>query len=200
MAIDEKMIIDNVSKMEIFGNENGLIPAFGVYLTNVSTTFYNKLSYEFIRTIGNEYSEEAKKILINIAWVCGYNTFHGIQTSVQWKNLIEPMVSNPADKLLASIALSNALGWAKLKVIEIVPGKSCKIRAEEGYEAEYYLETYGKSKEPVCFTLSGVFSALMDLSYGSEYPTGIYTFETVETKCRAKGDNFCEFETKIRKN
>ncbi len=129
-----------------------------------------------------------------------YNTFHRIQTSTQWKNLIEPIVANPTDKFLASIALSNAFGWARLKVVKVIPSKSCKIRAEEGYEAEYYLNTCGKSKRPVCFMLNVIILALMDLSYGSEYPTGIDTFETIKTKYHAKGDGFCKFKTKSRKD
>ncbi len=61
MAIDEKIIIDNVSKMEIPKNENELIPTFGIYLTNAPTSFYNKLSYEFVKIIENEFNEEVEK-------------------------------------------------------------------------------------------------------------------------------------------
>jgi hypothetical protein len=198
MAIDEQTIIDGVSSLEVAGNQQGLIPAFGVYLTSATATFYNRLSYEFANKLGNNLREEAQMVLMNAAWVCGYNTFRGIQTSVEWKGLIEPMISNPTDKLHASIAVCNALGWCKWKIIDVIPGKSCKIRAEEGYEAELFLKTYGKSSHPVCYMLCAVISALMDLSYGTEYPTGIYTFHTIETKCRSMGDDCCEFESKLR--
>jgi len=199
MAIDEKKIVEGVSQLEVTGNEQGLIPAFGVYLTNGTATFYNRINYEFERTLGASFHRETRLILINAAWVCGYNTFRGIQTSVEWEGLIKPMVENETDKLYASVAVCNALGWAKWKITDITPGQRSVIRADEGYEAELFKVQYGKADHPVCYMLCAVASALNDLSYGTEYPTGIYTFDTVETKCRAMGDPYCEFVTTRKK-
>lgn len=199
MAIDEAKIIEGVSQLEVTGNEQGLIPAFGVYLTSTTGSLYNKLSYVFEKKMGRDLLKETEKILINAAWICGYNTFHGIQTSMEWNGLIQPMVENPSDKFRASVAVANALGWCKWKVTDLQPGKSAVIHAEEGYEAELYRAEYGKSDHPVCYMLRAVTSALMDLSYGTEYPTGIYTFHTEETKCRAMGDPYCEFKITLRK-
>lgn len=193
MSIDENAIIEGVSQLQVQGDENGLIPAFNVLLTNGTASFYNRLSFEFERKMGKKLLLETEKILINAAWVCGYNTFNGIQTSQEWKGLIAPMVENATDKLYASIAVCNALGWTKWKITDIDPGKRTVIRADEGYEAELYKNEYGKSNHSVCYMLRAVASALNDLSFGTVYPTGIYTFDTIETKCRAKGDAYCEF-------
>ncbi|MDA8211277.1 MAG: XylR N-terminal domain-containing protein [Clostridia bacterium] len=55
------------------------------------------------------------------------------------------------------------------------------------YEAEQHLKLYGPSKEPVCWSLTG---------YASGYSSGFMGKEIVcvETKCRAKGDDYCAYE------
>jgi len=193
VAIQKNIIIQGVSKLEVTGNERGLIEVFGVYLTSGTSSFYNRLSFDFLRNMDKNVIEEAELILVNAARVCGYNTFYGIQNSIEWEGLIQPMVQNDTDRLLASVEVCNALGWVNWEVIDIQPGRSATFRAKKGYEAELYRKDYGLSKRPVCFMLQGVASALNDLSFGGEYPSGIYTFDTVETKCRAKGDEYCEF-------
>ncbi|HPE69623.1 MAG TPA: 4-vinyl reductase [Thermotogota bacterium] len=195
MAIDKKVIFNGVSQMQFVGNQKGLIDVFGVYLTSGSSTMYNNLSFELIRKLDPALIAEAETILTNAARVCGYNTFYGIQNSVEWEGLIAPMVDNDTDRLIASVEICNALGWARWELVDVVPGKKAVFRAHKGYEAELYVKKYGPSKRSVCYMMQGVASALNDLSYGGEYPSGIYAFETVETMCRAKGDPYCEFVT-----
>ncbi len=195
MAVNKNIIVNGVSQMNFNGNERGLMEVFGVYLTSGTSSFYNNLSYRLIRSLDKSLIEETEILLVNAAKVCGYNTFHGIQTSVEWEGLIQPMVENATDKLLASVEICNALGWVKWEIVDINPGKKAVFRAYSGYEAELYMKEYGNSKRPVCYMLQGVASTLNDLSFGDTYPSGIYTFDTVETKCRAKGDSYCEFVT-----
>ncbi len=46
---------------------------------------------------------------------------------------------------------------------------------------------YGKSKEPVCYSVAGIFAGAGDILFGKRT-------ECRETKCIAKGDPHCEFE------
>jgi len=195
MAVNEQIIIDGVSQLEVVGNENGLIPVFGVYLNNGMASFFNSLSFEFEKALGSGYHAETEKILINCAHVCAYNTFYGIQNSMEWKGLIQPMINSAEDMVIASVAVCNALGWTKWSVASITP-KQAVFVAEKGYEAELYLEKYGLSKHAVCYMLCGVASGLMDLAFGEAYPDGMYSYETKEQNCRAMGSSTCEFITK----
>lgn len=195
MAINEQVIVGGVSQLQVHGDEHGLMPFFNVYLTNGASSLYNRMNFEFERALGPGMQKEATKVLINCAHVCAYNTFNGIQTSPEWAGLIQPMVENPADKVRASVAVCNALGWAKWSVQEINADQA-RFVAERGYESEYYAKHYGKSDHPVCYVLAGVASALMDLSFGLPFPDGMYTFDTEEVACHAMGSQVCEFVTR----
>jgi hypothetical protein len=193
MAIDEKAIIDALSQSPLMGDEEGLIPAFGVYLVNMYTDYYNDLSYELEHEmepagLGSVVAE----LLIDAALQCAYNTFYGITTSAEWKALIEPMVESPEDIIHGVVAVTNTLGWGRVEVAELVPDEKLVIRMLTGYEAEGYLEKYSQADSGKCYMWVGVASGWMDLVYGEPYPNGTYTFEAKEVKCRAKGDPHCE--------
>lgn len=194
MTVNQSIIIDGVSQLEVVGNEKGLIPAFNVYLTNGMATFFNALSYEFEKTLGKGFQKETREILVNCAHVCAYNTFYGIQTSMEWDGLIKPMIENREDIVKASVAVCNALGWTSWQVTKLTPDEAI-FRAEKGYEAELYRKEYGKADHPVCYMLCGVASGIMDLAYGEEYPDGMYSFQTEEIDCRAMDSSYCEFVT-----
>ncbi len=193
MAVNKQVIYEGVSGMPFSGNEHGLMDVFGVFLSSGSAEFYNALSFKYLKKLPRSFRSEGEKILTNAAWVCGYNTFRGIQTSAEWDGLIAPMVENSTDQLIASIEVCNALGWVKWQLTDVDPGRRAVVEAEKGYEAELFLRDYGKSASPVCYMLQGVVSALCDLSYGKEYPEGIYTFDTKETACRGAGAAKCVF-------
>ncbi len=188
MAVDKKTIIDGVSQLDVHGNEKGLIPAFGVYLTNSPAHFFNRLSFNFERSFPEDAYTISRELLVNAAWQCGYHTFHGIQTSVEWESLIAPMVQNADDKLYASAAVAQALGWVKWDIVELQSGVRAVFEATAGYEAELYIEEYHKSHHPISYMILGVAGALMDLSYGDYYPAGIFTFKSEQTQCTAMGD------------
>jgi hypothetical protein len=193
MAINEKAIVDALSKMAIVGNEEGLIPAFGVYLTNMYTDYYNDLSFELEREMQSAgLAPVVGTLLIDAALQCGYNTFHGISTSAEWKALIEPMIEKREDILYGMAAVTNALGWGRVSIVEIVPNEKLVIQMPKNYESEGYLQKYGRAESGKCYMWAGVASAWMDLVYGKPYPDGMYTFEAKEVKCRAKGDPYCE--------
>lgn len=193
MAINEKAIVDALTSSPLAGNEEGLIPAFGVYLVNMYTDYYNDLSYELEREMEQAgMASVVATLLIDAALQCGYNTFYGITTSAEWKALIEPMVEKREDIIHGIVAVTNSLGWGYVKVAELVPGEKLVLHVNHGYEADGYVQKYGKANSGKCYMWTGVAGAWMDIVYGEAYPKGIYTFEAKETQCCAKGDPYCE--------
>ena len=63
----------------------------------------------------------------------------------------------------------------------------------ESFEAEEHLKNHGPSSECVCDTLAGFATGALSYEFGQ-------SVITIEKKCVAKGDPFCEFETRLEKD
>lgn len=202
MAINRKQIIDNLSKIEVWGNQDGLIPAFGVFVNNLPCDFWNKFADRFLRQIPEDLFEAGDYLLTNAAHECGYHTGYGIITSEEWKAAVAPMVEKvPEDILHGAYAVFSAWGWANSEVVELIPGEKMVVRAYDYYEAD--LVKYGKRTRPCAYMVRGVSAAFMDLAYGGNYDptgnTGLRTFKCVQTKGIECGDPYGEFVvTKVK--
>ncbi|MFN3535214.1 MAG: hypothetical protein ACK4WB_07485, partial [Desulfatiglandales bacterium] len=73
-----------------YRDAKGIIPIFGVYLSLFSVDYYNKLSFEFELMMEPSRQTKAEQLLIDAAQECGYATFHGIRTSKQWEEIVQP--------------------------------------------------------------------------------------------------------------
>jgi hypothetical protein len=196
MSIDRKVIIDAMSKVEVIGNEEGLIPAFNVFITQLPARFWNSFAERLSRSVDPELLEAAEFLLVNAAHECGYHTGYGIITSEEWKAVVEPMVENvPEDILHGAFAVFTAWGWAKSEIVELVPKEKMVVRAYDYYESD--VVAYGSSTKPSAYMIRGVSAAFMDLAYGGDYDktgkTGLHTFQCIQTKGIECGDEYGEF-------
>jgi hypothetical protein len=196
MAIDRKRIIEAMSQIEIVGNEEGLVPAFGVFVQQLPAAFWNAFAERLTRQVSAELKEAAEYLLVNAAHECGYHTGYGIITSEEWKAVVEPMIENaPEDILHGAFAVFTAWGWAKAEVTELVPGERMVIRAYDYYESD--VVTYGSSDKMSAYMIRGVSAAFMDLAYGGDYDvtgkTAMRTFQCEQTKGIECGDDYGEF-------
>ena len=197
--IDEQKIIDALVEMPFIGNEQGLIPAFNVYLANTPADFYNLICIRFLEAMqqANLYST-AKELLLFAGEVCALNTLRGILISPEWYELIAPMVESETDCLYGLIAVTNALGWGNWHILEYEPEESLKLEALNGYEALGYIEYQGQSQTSQCLMLTGVSTGIMELMHGEgtvEERVGTYASE--ETSCMCCGQSSCVFEVEI---
>ncbi len=205
MTIDESKIVDAVASMNPQGNEEGIIDAFGVYLTNHYADYYNRISYKFENEVIKGDPENMTfliPLLIMSGHVCGYNTFGGIRRSDAWKGLIAPMCQNKEDEIRGLTAVLNALGWGVWQVDSINPDKLV-IRSKNTYESEGYLKEFGKRKTPGCYLALGVAISFMNIVYSDKKiikeNLNDNDFNGEETRCRSKGDSYCEFVVKRKK-
>jgi hypothetical protein len=103
--------------MPLIGNNEGLVPAFNVYLANMPQDFYNLISHNYIKEMTeNGFEDLAKNLLMEDAEYCGINTFGGILSSEDWKALIAPMLKTPEDTVFGLIAVANGLGWGRMSI------------------------------------------------------------------------------------
>jgi hypothetical protein len=193
MAIDRKKIIQEMSKVGVIGNEEGLIPAFNVYVQQLPADFWNGFARRIVNYVPEDLVEAAEAMLFNAARECGYHTGYGIITSDEWKRIVAPMVEKaPEDILHGAYAVFTAWGWAKSEVIEIVPKEKMVVRAYNYYESD--IMRYGNASRPCAYMIQGVSAAFMDIAYGDKpYPDGMGTFKCEQTKGIEIGDDYGEF-------
>lgn len=193
--IDEQAIIDALVGMPIHGNDDGLVPAFGVYLANTPADFYNQLNIHFIEAMRDKNMfESARRLLVEAGESCAMNTFRGIMASPEWEGLVQPMVKEERDKIYGLVALSNGFGWGNWRVREHKTEDALRIESLNGYEAIGFREYRDVCAEPQCFMLVGVSAGMMELIYSDGSIEDRYgTYVSEESACICTARDGCTF-------
>ncbi|MCK5127390.1 MAG: hypothetical protein KAR42_14135 [candidate division Zixibacteria bacterium] len=189
MAIDRNKVINDLSQLKVRGDNNGLIPAFGVLVQQLPANFWNGFSEKILDAAGDDLADAAEGLLENAAAECGYHTGYGIITSEEFNSVVGPMIEEkPEDILHGAYGVFTAWGWANAEITELVPGEKMVVRAYDYYEADVK-----NPKRPFAYMIRGVSRAFMDLAYSKPYPDGFGKFACEQTKAIEKGDKFAEF-------
>ncbi|HEB54588.1 MAG TPA: hypothetical protein ENI87_15160 [bacterium] len=166
--VDYDGIFSALTSMEIVGNDEGLIPAFGVYLTRHYANYYNRISFEFERKMTELFAAEgvsvAKPLLVEAGHVCAFNTFGGIMMSPEWDGLIKPTLKNDEDWVHGMTAAVNALGWGRWQIQELKKDDATFVLHDD-YEGVGYEAMYGKTDHDVAYLAAGAAAGIMDLVY-----------------------------------
>lgn len=193
-TVDEAKIVHALAEMPIFGNADGLIPAFNVYLACTPADFYNLATIRFLEAMDEKHlGDVARTQLIHAGETCGLNTFRGILDSAEWDSLIAPMVHSKEDELFGIIAVSNGLGWGNWHLTRVDPANAIELQTRNSYESIGYKQMRGKSSNPTCLMLTGVAAGIFELVYGEgsiDERFGIC--ETEEVACICQGDDQCD--------
>jgi len=198
LHVDEDAIIAAVGTLPLYGDDNGLIPAFGVYLTRHYADYYNLVSFRFEEALAHALSTHkylgkmlwyeypslffykdkfghlqghalAQTLLIEAGHICGFNTMGGIMRSDPWYQLVVQQLHCKEDWLTGIIACINALGWGIWRIAEIVPNERLILRACYPYESLGYLRIYGKTADhPIDYLMTGIGASLMNLLYTAD--------------------------------
>ena len=194
--IDGDTIVRALVGMPIHGNEEGLIPAFGVYLANTPADFYNLVCIRFVEEMAARgLGKNAQRLLVSDAETCAMNTFRGIMASPEWDGLVAPMIVEAADALYGIVAVSNALGWGNWYVTAHVPNEALRIESVNGYEALGFRELRPRATSPQCFMLRGVAAGIMGLVYGTGTIAERFgSYLSTETDCICREQHSCSFE------
>ena len=193
MAIDREKIIKEMSQMKVQGDENGIIEGFNVYITQLSTDFWQGFADKLLSNLNPDLKEATEYLLVNAAQVCGYHTGYGIIASNEWQTLVAPMVEGVEDVLHGAFAIFTAWAWANAEIVELIPGEKMVVRAYDYYEAD--VAKYGKT-EPKAYMIRGVSAAFFALAYSGEYDPDsdkYNAFTCEQTKGIECGDGDGEF-------
>ena len=137
MAIDREKAIADLAQIKVKGNQEGMIPAFGVLVQFLPANFWNTFTEKMLAAAGDKYLDEVEAGLEQAAAECGYHTGWGIINSDEFNAIVGPMIEKvPEDVLHGAYAVFSAWGWAKCEIVELVPGQKKVIRAYEYYEAK----------------------------------------------------------------
>jgi hypothetical protein len=163
--VDEAAILQALSGLDFGGNEEGLVPRFGVLLTLHFANYYNRISYEFHRRMSEtKLLKHAEELLVDAGHHCAFNTFGGIMTSAEWDAVVAPQCQTKEDWVHGMVATTNALGWGVWRVHELSPDRLV-IRIYDDYEGRGYAGMYGKAENPVSFLAQGGTAGIMNLLY-----------------------------------
>ncbi|MDD3608741.1 MAG: hypothetical protein PHI49_03175 [Halothiobacillaceae bacterium] len=173
------------------GNEEGYIPAFGVYLVRVHSDYVNRLQFEFMRAMGEvagEYGETlGRELLLEAGHACGFFTYGGIMTSNEWAQAVKPYLHSREDWIRGLLSLINTMGWGYHTIIELSPDRAV-FRNYNDFEDLSHARLYGPSRHPIHWANSGGFTGLMQLIYNTDLVEGqrIDTEEGFRQMRRAK--------------
>ncbi len=196
----------------LVGNEEGYIPAFGVYIVRNQSDYVNRLQFEFVKAmteVAGEYGVTlAGELLMEAGHACGFFTYGGIMTSPEWEATVKPYLKTKEDWIKGLAALINTMGWGYHTAVELSQEKAI-FRNYNDFEDLSYVRMYGKSEYPTHWANSGGFTGLMQLVYNTDLLDGekIETeegfrkmrrskvgYKTKMTKGISCGDDFLEVE------
>ena len=193
MAINSRKIIAIASSLPIASNERGIMAAFGVYAAMNFNEFYFKLVSRIINTLEDQDAHAVEEKLYNAVLECGYHTFHGARSSMDWRENFLPMINSPEDEVYALVAFTNIFGIGYIEVEELIPGQRLVTTVRNAHDPGRYMEEYGPQPRGRCYMFNACTASYMDLVYAAPYPSGMGTFVSNEVQCRSMGHSICTF-------
>jgi hypothetical protein len=203
---DEAAVLTAFSGIDLTGNEEGLIPRFGVLLTNHFANFYNRISFEFVhRMQARSLRAPAERLLVDAGHRCAFHTFGGVMSSPEWDALLRPRCTSDASWAHGMVSLVNALGWGLWRLTELSPDHAV-LRIYDDYESTGYLAMYGRASFAPSYLAAGGLAGLMNLVFlgdiqrGPRLDRAYYervfespqSFKTEQVKSFAMGDPWTE--------
>lgn len=213
-------IREALTSMPIEGSaaSKGMIDAFGVLLTRMYANYYCQTSYKMLKKLEEKMGDDglflADQLLTEAGHNCAFNTFGGIMESAEWNGLIKPMCQIREDWVHGIVAVVNAFGWGFWEILELIPAQKLVVKVVNGYEANSFLQSFGKSSLPISFLAKGGIKGIMNLLYNGDITTNpslteeYYSqicnspkaFAVKQTHCRAMGDREDIFEVFLPTN
>jgi hypothetical protein len=197
------------------GNEEGYIPAFGVYLARCQSDFVNRWQFEFthaLRAVAGEYGEKlGAELLLESGHACGFYTYGGVMTSDEWNAVVKPLLRTREDWVRGLAAMINDMGWGYHSATELSIERAV-FRNYNDFEDLSYMRMYGRADKPVPTATSGGYSGLMHLVYNTDLVNGVRIdteegfrqlrrakakYKACMTKSIAAGDDYLEVEISI---
>ena len=166
-----------------FKPEEGKIEFKGGRMVMLDTDTMGALRDVLLEGFGEDIG---RAIFTRFGYKSGHDDVMKLKKLYDWDNETEWITSGPMMHMLEGIVLA---GCDKIEFDRDKNYFDMCGPWRNSYEAGVHLKLFGKSKEPVCWTLVG---------YCSGYATGFFGKELigVEEKCVGKGDDVCYYHIK----
>jgi len=173
---DRKVL--HLAELLDFRPDQGVIRLHEQRVVILSATAMGLLRKELVDTLG---LETARRLLLRFGFADGYHDAVNLRERSDWEN--------PLDGLRAGAVLHTLEGIVRADVRRIDHDAATGRFEEEvvwhdSYEAEQHLHHYGKSSDPVCWSLVGYSSGFASACLGKE----VYFRETA---CGGQGGKHC---------
>jgi hypothetical protein len=188
MTVMRDQVVRALAKIEVQGDEDGLIPGYGVLVNQLPTSFWNLFTERLRAATPPGRESEVEAALVQCAYECGYHTGWGIINSPEFQSVVIPMVTEGAkDVLRGAFAVFTAWGWAKSGIVQLKESERMVIRAVDYYEQE----SGGSGLR--AYMIRGVSTAFFELAYSAPYPNGMGRYTCAQTSGIEVGDSYGEF-------
>jgi DNA-binding NtrC family response regulator len=161
-----------------FRPDQGIIRLHEQRVVILSAAAMGLLRKELVDTLG---TETTRRLLLRFGYADGYHDAVSMRDRSKW--------SNPIEGLRTGVVIHRLEGIVRAEIVTIdYDAASGRFEEEavwhDSYVAEQHLHHYGKSREPVCWSLVGYASGYASACLGQE----IYFRETA---CMAQGATTC---------
>jgi DNA-binding NtrC family response regulator len=167
-----------------FSPRGGIIRFAGQRAVILDTVVLGLLRKEIMETVGQTV---ARGILTRLGFAHGWRTAQALRTAIPWESEREWRIAGGRLHMLQGLVVFDP------RDADSADQDDPFARAiwHESYEAEQHLLNFGKSPQPVCWTLSGFVSGYLSFANDRE----IYC---IETRCQGCGDECCSFVARSR--
>ena len=201
--VDYIAVRDAVLGLPLEGNDEGLIPAFGVYLTRMYANYYNLLTVQLMNEISKILQEDGlflvETLLKEAGHVCAFNTLGGIMTSPEWDAVVMPQIEKRSDWVHGIVAVINALGWGVTEVKKLIENEELEIVHYSDYENNGLMALDFNCKHPAMFLQQGVNAGIMNLLYNQDITKKPDLTAEFYKKVFNEGHPFLGFQTRDRR-
>jgi signal transduction histidine kinase len=163
-----------------FNEEQGHISFRGNRFLLIDAEAMGLLRREIIGVLGQEMT---RRLLVRYGYACGYYDALRLRQEYQWEDEEEWLMAGPMMHRLEGIvqAIPHTLTYSRQQDTFLMEGEWLN-----SYEAAQHIKHFGKSGQPVCWTLSG---------YASGYASAFFKEQVIciERECTGKGDLHCKW-------
>lgn len=205
--IDASKIFEGLQQLSFSGNEEGLVPRFGVMFTCHWNNYYGRIMSEFQRRLWDvNLGDYGALLLQESGHTCAFFTLGGLMSSPEFDTIAVPMCKTREDWVIAATTFLNAFGVGFFSVEELSAERAV-FRVHDDPESVAYLQMYGKSPAPISHITKGVTAGVMNIVYAVDIASKpsltpeLYMnllenpkhFRAEQTKCLAQDDPYSEF-------
>ena len=196
----------------LWGDERGVIDAFGMRVVHLLSDYQNHLLHEVLAEVDRQKPEAVgalRQLLAEAACAGAFCLFGAVLSSEEWEALFARPVSDPVDVVVGGLALARACGYGRWALEEFEPGQLLAIVSPGTHESIYARLIVEASKEPPSAALPGAATAIMMLAQEATWPAtatpdaDLYATLAATarwhpriTHCIARGDDFDRVEVR----